>query len=235
MPVLDKVLDKDKVLKVEICTFKGRVLLTVTKNFSFPQNVVRDDSRFEPNDHVFIKGKNLPVFARNASVVIIAHTRAGDRFSFPGHVAVSTEVQLNVRISQVEAELLPDRRRFYKVSAEIPCVVSTITRGENNASPDPPLEFIIEDINIGGIFLKHSERVELKEEDSLAVLVSDVSGDTEFVAKILRVVKTPEGVIKGYGCQFLFLNARQEEAVAGFINKLQLDQRKLEKAEAVSQ
>jgi len=232
--MLDKVLDRNKVLKVEICTFKGRALLTATTHFTFPRGTITKDEghRFEPNDSVIIKGKGLPVFARNASVVVIAHTKAGDRFSFPGHVAVSTEVQLNVTLSQVEAELLPDRRRFYKVNAEIPCVVTSITRGETHVAPDSPLPFLIGDINIGGIFLKHNELVELKKEDIVAVLVSDVSGDTELTAKVLRVVTTDTGSIKGYGCEFLFINKSQEEILANFINKLQRERRALEKAEA---
>jgi c-di-GMP-binding flagellar brake protein YcgR len=232
MPVLDKLLDKGKVIKLEICTFKGRVLLTVSKNYTFPQKIVNENERFSPNESVFIKGRNLPVFARNASIVVIAHTRAGERFSFPGHIAVSTESQLNISINQVEAELLPDRRRFYKVAQEIPCVITSITRSERHVAIDPPLPAIISDINIGGIFIKGSKRVELKKEDTLAVIMTNAGGaETELVAKILRVATSPEGEITGYGCQFLFLNSGQEEAMGRLINKLQIEQRALERAE----
>jgi c-di-GMP-binding flagellar brake protein YcgR len=232
VPVLDKVLDKDKVIKVDVCTFKGRALLSVSKNYTFPQQIVKENSHFTPNDSVFIKGKNLPVFARNASVIIVAHTRAGDRFSFPGHIAVSTEAQLNITISQVEAELLPDRRRFYKVAMEIPCLLTSITRLENHVAVEPPIPGIILDINIGGIFLQNNRQVVLKQEDIVAVVLKDASGTSmELVSKVLRVKTTPEGEINGYGCCFLFLNSRQEEVVARFINQLQIEQRALERAE----
>jgi c-di-GMP-binding flagellar brake protein YcgR len=234
--VLDKVLDKDKVVKIEICTFKGRVLLTVSKNYTFPQQIVKEDSRFTPNDNVFIKGKNLPVFARNASVVIVAHTRAGDRYSFPGHIAVSTDYQLNISINQVQAELLPDRRRFYKVAVEIPCVLTSITRLDKLVTIDPPIEGTILDINIGGIFLAGNRQVVLKQEDTVAVIITNASGeDTELVSKVLRVKTASDGSIEGYGCCFLFLNSRQEENVARFINQLQIEQRALERAEAANQ
>ncbi|MCL2696918.1 MAG: PilZ domain-containing protein [Oscillospiraceae bacterium] len=232
MPVLDKVLDKNKVVKIEICTSKGRALLTLTKNFTFPQSVVREDERFKPNETILIKGKNLPVFARNASVAVIAHTRAGDRFSLPGHIAVSTEYQLNITLNQVEAELIPDRRRFYKIAMEIPCVLTSITRGKKHVDVDPHIPFIIQDINIGGVFLAAGEMVELQRDDMAALVITEALGNMEFVAKVLRVVTTDEGQIKGYGCSFLFMNARQEEVIAKYINQIQMRRRAEELAEA---
>jgi L-alanine-DL-glutamate epimerase-like enolase superfamily enzyme len=90
---------------------------------------------------------------------------------------------------------------------------------------------MIQDINIGGVFLGGSELVELKKEDILAIVVKEGMGNTEFVAKILRVV-TRDEKITGYGCCFLFVNARQEEVVAKFINKLQVHRIATERAEA---
>jgi hypothetical protein len=232
MPVLDKVLDKNKVIKIEVCTSKGRALLTLTKNFMFPQSIVQDTGRFKPNESVFIKGKNLPVFARNASVSVIAHTRAGDRFSLPGHIAVSTDVQLNITLNQVEAELIPDRRRFYKIAMEIPCILTSITRGTKHVAVEPPINFIIQDINIGGVFVASSEQVELKKDDTMDLVINEVLGDTEFVAKVLRVKTDDDGKATGYGCSFLFMNARQEEIIAKYINEVQMKQRAQEKAEA---
>ncbi|MCL2637714.1 MAG: PilZ domain-containing protein [Oscillospiraceae bacterium] len=226
------VLDKDKVIKLEICTSKGRALLTLTKNFMFPQSIVRENERFKPNETVLIKGKNLPVFARNASITVIAHTRAGDRFNLPGHIAVSTEVQLNITLTQVEAELIPDRRRFYKIAMEIPCVLTSITRGTKHVDVDPHIPFVIQDINIGGVFLGNSEQVELKRDDMAALVITEGLGNMEFVAKVLRVKKDDDDIVLGYGCSFLFMNARQEELVAKYINEIQLKQRALEKAEA---
>jgi len=226
------VLDKNKVIKLEVCTSKGKALLTLTKNFTFPQKLVSDNERFEPNQSVFIKGKKLPVFARNASVRVIAHTRGGDRYSFPAHIAASTDFQLNITLSQVQAELLPDRRRYYKVEEQIPCFITSITRGDKHVDCDPPLAFVIQDINIGGVFLGGSEQVELRKDDTLAIVVKEGLGNTEFVSKILRVVTKDEGQIIGYGCCFLFINARQEEVVAKFINKLQVKRIATERAEA---
>jgi hypothetical protein len=217
---------------IEICTSKGRALLTVTKGFSFPQSIVQENERFKPNEIVIIRGKNLPVFARNASVSVIAHTRAGERFNLPAHIAVSTDVQLNLTLNQVEAELIPDRRRFYKISMEIPCVLTSITRGTKYVDVDPNIPFVIQDINIGGVFLGASEQVTLQREDMAAIVITEVLGNMEFVAKVLRVVTAEDGQVKGYGCSFLFMNARQEEVVAKYINQIQMKRRAEEKAEA---
>jgi hypothetical protein len=65
------------------------------------------------------------------------------------------------------------------------------------------------------------------------VEIPEVCKETAFISKVLRVVTTPDGVIKGYGCQFPYLSTGQEELLSGFINKLQLERRKLERAEAV--
>ncbi|MDR2558262.1 MAG: PilZ domain-containing protein [Oscillospiraceae bacterium] len=232
MPVLDKVLDKNKVIKIEICTFKGRALLTLTKNFTFPQSIVKEDERFKPNETILIKGKNLPVFARNASVSVIAHTRAGERFSLPAHIAVSTEQQLNLTLNQVEAELMPDRRRFYKIALEIPCMLTSITRGAKYVDLDPHIPFIIQDINIGGVFLGASDMVELQKDDVTALVITEVVGGMEFVAKVLRVKTNDSGKAIGYGCSFLFMNARQEEVVAKYINQVQMRKRAEELAGA---
>jgi c-di-GMP-binding flagellar brake protein YcgR len=96
---------------------------------------------------------------------------------------------------------------------------------------EPPVKSVIGDINIGGIFLKANPQVEFIKDDQLAIVLSDVSGDTEMTSKVLRVQTSPEGKIGGYGCCFLFLNARQEEVIARFIHNLQIERRKEEKEE----
>lgn len=223
--------DKDKVIKLEVCTMKGQPLLTLDKNFTFPSSIVKEEKqfgRFAADQSIFIKGKNLPVFARGAEISVIAHTRGGDRYGFRGKIAMSTEFQLNISIRADTSELLEERRRFYKIRAEIPCLLTSVTRGDRHVNLEPPVASVIDDINIGGIFLKPNPQVEFKREDQVAVVLSDVSGDTELTLQILRVQTSPEGVIGGYGGCFLFLNSRQEEVISGYINKLQLDRRKQE-------
>lgn len=230
--------DKDKVIKLEVCTVKGKVLLSLDKNFSFPSSIVKEEKqfgRFEPDQNIIIRGKNLPVLARGAEISVVAHTRAGDRFGYRGKVNMSHENQLNVAVRQDTSELLEDRRRFYKVNAEIPCLLTSVTRGDRHVGLEPPVSSEINDINIGGIFLKPNTQVEFKKEDEIAAVLSDVSGDTELTAKVLRVATNPEGKITGYGCAFLFLNARQEEVIARFIHKLQIARRIEERSEELAE
>jgi len=227
-------IDKDKVVKLDLCTLKGAILLTVTKNYTFPFKIGEDEETAE-SQSVIVKDKSgrLPVFARNAPIRLIAHTKSGDRISYPGRIELSMESQLNVYLRTNASEVMEDRRRFYKVAEKIPCNITVITRGEKATALNPPLEFIILDINIGGIFIEHNKQVELKQEDTITVEIPEVCKETAFISKVLRVVTTPDGVIKGYGCQFPYLSTGQEELLSGFINKLQLERRKLERAEAV--
>jgi len=228
------VFDKDKVKKLEVCTVRGKVLLSLDKNFSFPKSIVKEEKqfgRFAADQVIIIKGKNLPVFARGAEISVIAHTKAGDRFSYRGKINVSTEGQLNVSIRQDTSQLLEERRRFYKLNTEIPCMLTSVTRGDRYVALDPPVNSLIGDINIGGVFLNSNEQVEFQKEDHVTVLLTDSTGDTELTSKVLRVQTTPEGKINGYGCCFLFLNARQEEVIARLIHRIQVDRRVQERDE----
>jgi hypothetical protein len=228
------VFDKNKVTKLEVYTLKGQMLLLLDKNFSFPTNVVKEEKqfgRFEPNQSVFIRGKNLPVFARNAEVSVVAHTRSGDRFGYRGRIDMSTEFQLNISLRQDTEAQLEDRRRFYKINAELSCMLTSVTRDDRHILLEPAVKSIITDINIGGIFMKSNTQVEFKRDDKVAVVLSEVSGDTELTADILRVATDSEGKITGYGCAFLFLNARQEEVIARFVHKTQINRRIEEKDE----
>ncbi|MCL2107921.1 MAG: PilZ domain-containing protein [Oscillospiraceae bacterium] len=228
--MLGRLLEKTKVVKLEICTLKGKILLTVSKNYTFPFKLTDTDryGRSDTGQTVIIKDKNLPVFARNAPVKVVAHTRSGDRVSYPGRVDMSMERQLNIYLRTEAAETLDERRRFYKIAEEIPCLVVSIMREDILTDFEEPISFMIGDINIGGVFLNANARVEFSEQDAIEIILNSPVGETRLTAKVLRVQRTPEGEIKGYGCCFLFLNSGQEEAVAGFINKIQMDRRKLE-------
>jgi hypothetical protein len=228
------VFDKNKVIKLEICTIKGIVLLSLDKNFSFPNSIVKEEKqfgRFEADQSIIIKGKELPVLARGAEISVIAHTRAGDRFNYRGKINMSTEFQLNLSIRQDTSELLEERRRFYKLNTEIPCVLTSVARGDRYVALDPPVDSLIADINIGGVFLKSNPQVEFKTEDHITIVLADSTGETELTSKVLRVQTSPEGVIGGYGCCFLFLNARQEEVIARLIHRIQVDRRNQERDE----
>lgn len=232
--MLSRMIDKAKVIKLEICTLKGTLLLTVTKNYTFPFRI-NDDGKPPENQTIIIKGKNLPVFARNAPVRVIAYTRAGERISYPARIDMSMETQLNIYLRISASEELDDRRRFFKISEEIKCMVISVTRGEAHTDLEPPLPFLIGDINIGGVFLNPNPQIEFANEDTIEIMLEDQRGKAQLTAKVLRVQRRPDEQgteqITGYGCSFLFLNARQEEIIAGFVNKIQMERRRLELSE----
>jgi len=225
------VLAKEKIVKLEVCTTRGNILLTITKNYSFPQKLI-EERGIEEVQTVMVKGKNLPVFTTGAFVNVVSYTKSGDRVNYPSRIDLSTELQLNITLQTEHSKKLEDRRRYYKVSAEIACRVTSVTRGENHLELDPPLESVIQDINVGGVFIKANDRVELKTEDVAAIVIGGVMGEeAEIVIKVLRVQMTPEGQAVGYGCCFLYLNSHQEEIIAKYINKIQIEQRALEREE----
>ncbi|MCL2077160.1 MAG: PilZ domain-containing protein [Oscillospiraceae bacterium] len=224
-------LDKVKVIKLEICTLKGQILLTATKNYTFPLNLI-DSNIAESNQTIIIKGKNLPVLAKGAPVDAVIYTKAGDRIKYPAVIEVSTGFQLNVSLRVRDSNVLEERRRYYKVAAELPCLFTSITRDGKLFSINPPFPATILDINVGGVFLKADENLELFAGDIVEIVLEDPTGDAELASEILRVQRSPEGVVSGYGCRFLYLNTRLEEILAGFINRLQIQKRAIERAAA---
>lgn len=221
-------LNQEKVVKLELCTLKGNLLMTVSDNYSFPKRLV--DESHDPRNVMMIKGKNLPVFAKGAFINIVAYMKSNDRVNYPAVIDISTETQLNVTVRFDRAKLLEERRRYFKIDANEPCGLFIITRGEKQVELEVPIPCIIKNINLGGVFLHLQRRVDLNINDSMTILVPDMMGErVEFVLKILRIQKGTENELLGYGCCFLFLSTKQEELLAKYINKLQIAKRAMER------
>lgn len=220
-------LEQDKVIKLELCTLKGSLLMTVTNNYSFPKRISGDKIS---QDVMMIKNKNLPVFAKGAFINVIAYMKSGDRINYPAVIEMSIDSQLNLLLHFDKAQMLKERRRYYKIDSDESCRITGVSRGDKQEEFEPAIPAKIKNINLGGIFLQILQKMELISDDILTIEVPNMAGN--FIAlsvKILRVQKDQEGLVLGYGCCFLFLASKEEQILAKYINRLQIEKRALER------
>lgn len=216
----------NKIIKIEILDASGSVALTVEKGFVFPKNLDSDDDSI-----LIIKGKKLREFVRNEQLGIVTTLRSGERIKYSGVVSVSLDTQLNLKIMKTaRTEMLEERRRYFKIKVQEKGRALFFIRGEDTYRLEEPALIEIADINIGGIFMVSPEQT--FSQDDLVCVEIDLFVDYKLnaMARVLRVQRTPEGDIKGYGCEFQGLTASQEDYIGRYIYKVQSELRQKELA-----
>lgn len=221
-------LSEDKILRVDVCTLSGNLLLSAADNFTF----IKPEGTPPSLKVVMIKGKKLPIFPRGAKVNVVYYTKAGDRMVFGSEIDVSTEWQLNISYYINGGKVLEERRRYFKIECDLNCRILMLNREDEITQYDPHKSGTVRNINLGGVFVETTDLdTELKIDDVITLLFPNVAGNRlEIMVKILRVQFSPAGELQGYGCCFLMLTGPQEQLLAKFINQLQLEKRKSERA-----
>lgn len=214
--------ERSKIIKLELTTATGRKLVEAQKDqLSFPR-MFMDEMPVE--NIVIIKGRDFPIFESEQSVYVIAYMKNGDRIRYVGVVRMSLTNQVNVQIRNEYGTLMAERRRYFKVQADIDADITGFMRGEDAYSFDTPILCSIKNINIGGIFMSRIKHDFLLG-DVLFMQFSSGSGPINVMSKIIRVQHTREGAMEGYGCQFIETDSQQEELLAKLVFELQLKQR----------
>lgn len=216
----------NKIVKIEVLDSSGAVALTAEKNFVFPKNLDSDDDSI-----LMIKGKNLKEFGWNEQVFAVTTLKSGERVKYAGTVTVSLDTQLNIKLAKAErSQLLEERRRYFKIKVQEKGRALFFIRGEDTFRLEEPVSIEIADINIGGIFMISPDYT-FSQDDIICVEV-DLFVDYKLnaMARVLRVQTTPDGIIKGYGCEFQGLTASQEDYIGRFIYKVQSEMRQKELA-----
>ncbi|MCL2633532.1 MAG: PilZ domain-containing protein [Oscillospiraceae bacterium] len=216
---------QDKIKKIEIYE-QNKLFLECTKNYSFPVKYIDD----KPVDNILmIKGKKMPMLSKGTPVNVIINTKGGDRIRYACKIDMSSPDQLNVTLNSANRQELEDKRRYYKIKTEINCRVADVTKNGEVRAYNPNLYGKIQDINIGGVFIVVLDGEEYVKGDILSF--TTILGDArlEASAKVLRVQRTPEGEINGYGCAFISVSSAQEEMISSYVNYLQMEERKLER------
>lgn len=214
---------KDKTLKLDVVTPSGtRILTATTKQFSIPSHINPNTGRLE--NILMIKGRMLPEVEGDSLVYAIMYMRTGERIRYKGRVSLSTELQLNILLDLGSAMRMEERRRYFKVEADISCIITQIIEPSGNVV-DIPSKARIRNLNIGGVFLCVSD-VELHEGDIIELSV-DLENETRFIsAEVLRVQLNAAGDITGYGCRFSGITPKIEAVLAKYVYRTQLEDMK---------
>lgn len=216
-------LDRKKIIKVEVTSPAGRKLVIANKDqFSFPKVFIDD---ILVTNIIIIKGKDFPELEMDKNVYVVTYMKNGDRLRYPAAVRMSLPDQLNVQLRSDYGTLMEERRRYFKVQSDIDCAVMGYVRGEGDLVEfEYPIASTIKNISIGGIFLFRSSQ-EFSPGDVLMLHFRIENEYVDIMAKVLRIQRNSEREIEGYGCQFVNTDPAQEELFAQFVYNVQLRQR----------
>ena len=214
-------LSRDKILKIDIVTMENtRILSANNKQFSIQE--YKNGNYDEDTDAVLIiKGKGLPEIEYNSTVYVIAYMRNGQRIKYFSDVSMSSDIQLNLIVRVNSAKILQERRRYYKIEVNVPCVINTVERNGNRTVLESPYLTKIKDINIGGVFLimNNDETLEVSDKLMLTMDLNEKIIDVD--AEVLRVQRNAAGDIEGYGCKFINVSASVEDIVSQYVVEFQ--------------
>ncbi|MBD5080815.1 MAG: PilZ domain-containing protein [Ruminococcaceae bacterium] len=226
-------LTREKILKLDIVTPEDvRILSAGNKQFTLREYNNATYSQ-NPDMMLITKGKGLPEIQHNAEVFMIAYMRNGNRIKFPAYVSMSTEMQMNLVVRVESGVVLEERRRYYKVEVNIPCVVNMVERDNNRKVLESPYLTKVKDINIGGVFLMVCNNENLQAGDKMLITIDLKDRSLDVEAEILRVQKNAAGDIEGFGCRFVNMSAADEDIVSKYIIECQREriQKELEDAD----
>lgn len=214
---------KEKILKLDIVTpADTRILTASAKQFSIPSHVNPNTGRLE--NILMIKGRSLPEIESDSIVYAIIYMRSGERIKYKGRVSLSTDLQLNILLDIASAAKMQERRRYFKVEADINCFITHIASPSGNINPAPS-KARIQNLNIGGVFLCVSE-LELNKGDLISISLDLDNEPTYITAEVLRVQLNAAGDITGYGCRFSNVTPKIEATLAKYVYKTQLENMK---------
>ena len=213
-------LSKERILKIDIFTPDNIKILSLTN-----KQFLLQEANSDADTMLLIKGRGLPEIPRNTPLDVISNVKSGERIKYSAFVTVSTDRQLNILIKSSDSRVMEERRRYYKIEADLDCIINFLDRGEERITFDKPVIAKIKDLNIGGIFLC-SCKSELQKGDVLMLTIMLDDQMVNIGAEILRVQKNAAGDIIGYGSRFLNLSPGIEEIFAKYVFRLQLEKLK---------
>lgn len=214
--------DRDSIMSVRITGMDGKFLLEADKErFSFPRVFVNN---VPVNNIIMIKGKDMPEFAADSGVYVIANMKNGDRVRYIGRVKMSLDNQLNIQIRDEYGTVMEERRRFFKVRSNLRCIISGHERDGTVYEYDVPVFTVIKNVSIGGVFIEGTDPPYRK--DDTLLLNFMVGGElVGAVVRVLRLQLLIDGSLEGYGCEFINVDQKMEGQLAKLVNNIQIEQR----------
>ena len=212
-------LNKDKILKVEVLDSKGRTIVsTHTPEFQ------KDYFAVTGNEFVILKSPNIIPIGKGEKVDAVFYFQNGTRVKYATVIDLATDMQVNIHIGS-EYTVLEERRRYFKAETNIIGKISAYSREEKDVPLEEPLYVRIKNINLGGVLIVSNFAFEMGDVFMLTILKNPVNISTE----VLRIQKDVNGNVTGYGCRFINLTLINEELLARFIFECQILEREKRK------
>lgn len=218
-------LSRERIVKLDILTpdeTHAKIISATNKQFSLQNSHTGRSDML-----LIIKGRGLPEVETGNEVDVIAQMKSGERVKYPSYVTVSTDYQLNVVMKTANSRVMEERRRYYKVEADIDCIINAVERNGTRIPQETPAMAQIKDLNIGGIFLCICDEP-LQKADILTLTIILENRHVDIRAEIIRVQTNAAGDVTGYGCRFTNITPAVEETFAKYVFRVQLDNLKSE-------
>lgn len=216
-------LKKEDFTSFDLQTLEGASLFSTNSDYDFPEMYDRDGNQME--NVLVIKGRNLPDIDRGKYIYVIATKKSGTRLKFKTAVSLSARFQINIKLDPDKAELMEERRRFFKIKTnEKAYITFVLHEDENTIQLEPPAEILVKDMNVGGaFFVCINPATQFLQSDKVMIVLALAGEKLELMSEVLRVQPINDESGCGYGCRFIDMNGRQEELISRYIYKLQYE------------
>lgn len=200
-----------KILKVEVFdSSKERILISDKITIQMTADMA--------NEVIILQEPNNAQLSMGTSVSAVINYTNGDRIKYMGSVDLCTDYQLNIALIS-EGKKLEERRRCFKQDTNLTASFKIIRHNDSTIILDNPVKCTIANINTGGVFLKTS--YEMHYHDVLAIAFNIPEKKISCNLRILRVDRSKDNEIIGYGCEFIGLKMKDEESIARYVTMLQ--------------
>ncbi len=216
-------LKKEEFTSFEIQDMDGNRLFYTDSGFDFPKMYDSNDNLIE--NLLMIKGRNLPEIDGNNYIYVIALKKNGDRVKYKTSVSVSSCFQMNIVLRPDMAELMQERRRYFKIKTNERAFVTFVVHSDDSTVQlEPPAEIYIKDINVGGVFFVCvNPEMKFSKGDKIMIVLGLSGSRLELMSEVLRAQPLAEPPDVGYGCRFMSITHAQEEIISRYIYKLQFE------------
>lgn len=212
-------LNKDKIVKVEVLDSLGRNIVTC-----YTPEFQKDYFTVKGTEFLILKGPRILPAHIGDKVDVIFFYLNGARLKYSTVIDLATDKQVNVHIGE-SYTVMEERRRYFKTETDLVGKATSYIREDTEVSFGDVQYVRILNINLGGVFLTSNFDFQLGDRFMLTFLDNPVTVLTE----ILRLQKDTDGNFQGYGCRFLDLSHANEEIIARFIFECQIQTREKRK------
>lgn len=199
--------NKNRIVKAELYTNQWE-LICVASKLEFP----KDYFSYGDSEFVVFKSKEIMQVEAGTVVHAVFYYYNGMRVRYLTQIDLCTDFQVNIHVGS-NYEVMEERRKSYKVQTKEPAQILQYTENGTVTVLMEPGTGVVENINIGGVFLVTSFPLDL----GMQAVISILDAKLEVSVNVLRKQNTNIPGLIGYGCQFVTLTMAQEETISRYI------------------